>query len=124
MTSASSIEAEGDEVEFEPESGSAAPNDLSDKEVRQFSGGKIKPNTFVLPLWKGGHVSFNPESSVSIFALISLFFLLVCLILVALVGAIVGNASWLDNIMTALGHAIAAVVGAIVGSSAIKKSND
>jgi hypothetical protein len=111
------------EVEFEPaaEQPPEQPSPDAQREVEQFKHG-VKPNTAVIPLWKNGHISFNPESSVSVFALIALCLLLLTVLIQTFIGIWVAHtADWMASLATALGHAITGVVGAIVGSSVAKK---
>lgn len=113
-----------DDVEFEPaeESPPEEPTPIAERELAQFKG-ELKPNTAVIPLWKHGHISFNPESSVSVFALIALCLLLLTVLLQTFIGIwIAKDADWMTTMANALGHAITGVVGAIVGSSVAKKA--
>lgn len=115
----------GDEIFTPEEPPSSAPSDLAKKELEAFgTSANIKPNSIIIPLWGTGHISFNPDGSVSIFAAISLLLLLIFAVLMALVGIWAGEANWLNTIFTALGHAITGVVGAIVGSSVASSKDD
>jgi len=111
-----------DDVEFEPEAPpeSSSPSDVTQKELSQFNKREPKPNSALVPLWRNGHLTFNPENSVAIFALLTLIGLLTVLVIVSIVGAFVGDAAWLDTIMGALGHGISLVIGAIVGGAVVK----
>jgi len=114
-----------DDIEFEPEAppDSSAPTEEARKELLQFNSKEPKPNSALIPLWKNGHLTFNPENSVAIFALVTFFGLLVALIMVSIIGAFVAqDASWLDTIMGALGHGISLVIGAIVGGAVVKSN--
>ncbi|MGI0527310.1 hypothetical protein [Rhizobium giardinii] len=114
-----------DEIEFEIEEAPEGPlSAMAEQEAQQFQKQPPKPNTAILPLWKNGHLSFNPESSVSIFALIALVLLLLTVLISTLIGIWVGDTQWMAALATALGHAVTGVVGAIVGSSVAKKSDE
>jgi hypothetical protein len=114
-----------DDVEFEAEEAPEGPlSSRAKEEVQQFQRQLPKPNTAVIPLWKNGHLSFNPESSVSIFALIALVLLLVTVLLSTAIGIGVGDTQWMAALANALGHAITGVVGAIVGASVVKKDSE
>jgi len=78
-------------------------------------------NTAVIPLWKGGYISFNPEDSVSVFALLALILLVFGCVAVTFIGILLGDPAWLEPLTTALGYAITGVVGAILGSAATNK---
>ncbi|WP_394154425.1 hypothetical protein [Loktanella salsilacus] len=112
-----------EEIDFEPADVGAGSSpvggDLAEKEAEQF-GKKPEKNTVVIPLWKGGYVSFNPNESVPIFALLALILLLGVVILLSFIGIWLTESSWVESLATALGHAITGVVGAIVGSAATK----
>ncbi|MEY9717908.1 hypothetical protein ABIA22_000398 [Sinorhizobium fredii] len=111
-----------DEFEFEPEEAPPGPpSTRAEDEVKQFGSQPPKPNTVIIPLWKNGHLSFNPESSVSVFALMALVLLLVTVLISTTIGIWVGDVEWMSSLANALGHAITGVVGAIVGSSVGKK---
>jgi len=57
---------------------------------------------FVLSLCKHGHISFNPDSSVSVFALLALVLLLVCALCLSFIGMGVGpDSDWFERIATA-----------------------
>ncbi|KPH09111.1 hypothetical protein CO657_19805 [Rhizobium acidisoli] len=114
-----------DDIEFEVEEAPAGPlSARAEQEAQQFQRQPPKPNTAMIPLWKNGHLAFNPESSVSIFALIALVLLLLTVLISTFVGIWVGDTQWMAALANALGHAVTGVVGAIVGSSVAKKSND
>ena len=98
------------------------PNDessldgLAKKEHEVFSF-NIKPNTIIIPLWKRGHISFDPDSGIHIFAVIALILIMVSLIALSIVGYFYSTSlKWLEIIMTAGGHAITAIVGALIGA--------
>lgn len=107
--------------EEEPIPNSAMSADLAELEVKTFGRKGPKDNAVVIPLWKGGYISFNPKDSVAIFALLALVLLLVVGVLVTLVGLGIGDVGWMETLTNALGHAITGVVGAIVGSAATKE---
>lgn len=100
------------------------PSDLALKEKALFKESAVKPNTIVIPLGKTGHISFNPPNSTSIFAVIALFVLLITTIIISFFGIWFSDVTWADTLMGGLGHAITAVVGAIVGASVASKSGD
>ena len=108
-----------DDVIFEPEGGEppSVPSDKTQGEIASFGKGEPKSNTMYVQLWGKGYLSFNPDNSVSVFALISLVLLLVVLIIVSIVGAFVDDPTWLEKLVTGLSLAISAVIGAIVGSA-------
>lgn len=117
---------DADDVVFKAETppASSEAGKLAELEVKTFGRKGPKENAVVIPLWKGGYISFNPKDSVSIFALLALVLLLIVGCVVTAIGIWVGNASWMDTLTTALGHAITGVVGAIVGSAASKDKSD
>lgn len=117
---------EGDDLpEFEADQpASNAPSPQAQHEEKVFGKQPPKPNTVLIKLWGGGHVSFNPESSVPIFAVMALVLLLISVPIVVLVGLAGGDTTWMNSIMTAIGHAITAVIGAIVGSAIKGKEKD
>jgi hypothetical protein len=79
-----------------------------------------KPNSIVIKLWNGSHVSFEPENSVQIFSILALGMLAVTCILIGFFGIFVNHqAAWPEKAFTVLGSAISAIVGAMVGSSAV-----
>ena len=77
----------------------------------------------MIRLWRGGYISFNPEDSVPIFAFLALILLLGVVIITVIAGIWISETGWMDRLTTALGHAITAVIGAIVGSSAAKATS-
>jgi hypothetical protein len=78
----------------------------------------IRPNSFSLRFGIG-HLSFEAENAVQIFAVLSLIILTVLGIVVS-ISAIwsPAGASWPEKAFTVIGAAISTVVGAIVGSAA------
>jgi|GEM_PF-6147845 len=95
----------------------AGSDELAKKEQKIFSS-PIKPNTIIIPLWKSGHVSFNPDSSVHIFAVIALVIIMTGLVILSIIGPFLSaSLKWLEIIMTAGGHAITAIVGALIGAT-------
>lgn len=112
-----------DDVDFDPvvEEPPKSPSKRAIDEERSLGAPIMKPNTIVLPMWRKGHVSFEPESGVQIFAILALVMVLLTMALLGLIGIFVdGAATWLDKAFTALGNVISAVVGAMVGSSVSK----
>ena len=117
---------DGNDVVFKAETppASSEAGNLAELEVKTFGRRGPKENAVVIPLWKGGYISFNPKDSVSIFALLALVLLLVVSFLVTLIGLGIGDVGWMETLTVALGHAITGVVGAIVGSAASKDKSD
>jgi roadblock/LC7 domain-containing protein len=102
----------------------AADGDLARKEQALFSK-KLIPNTIHIPLWKSGYLAFNPDNHVPIFALMALIVLSALAVVMAVVGIWVAvDAVWMDRIFTALGHAITAIVGAMVGAAITTKKSE
>lgn len=112
-----------DDIEFEPEKPSSSDGvGERAKREQKFIESPPKPNTVMLKLWKGGHLTFNPETHVPIFAIVALVVLLVSALVIAIVGIwIPANAIWMDKLFTAIGYAITAIVGAIVGAAVSDK---
>lgn len=110
-----------DDIEFSVDqtaSSLSEPSELAKKEQEKIEMA-LKPNSIVLKLWNGGHVSFEPESPVQIFAMLALITLSGTCMVVAIVGIFTPQeAMWPEKAFTVLGGAISAIVGAMVGSAA------
>lgn len=106
-----------DDTEFvaeQPEP-SASEDPSAAKELSFFSR-DVPPNTVLVKLWSGGHLSWKSESSAPVLALIMLMVLCLLLLILAFLSHWIGDK--LEGIFQILGNAISAVVGAVVGSSA------
>lgn len=110
-----------DDIEFEIDAAAKGPivgSDLARKEQAQIEQ-PPKPNSIVISLWGKSHISFEPENSVQIFAILALVLLAVTCTIVAICSIFAQpNASWPEKALTVLGSVIASIVGAMVGSSA------
>ncbi len=98
---------------------SKGDSELAKKEQAQIEQAP-KPNSIVIKLWGGSHVSFEPENSVQIFSILALGMLALTCVLIGFFGIFSHpQATWPEKAFTVLGSAISAIVGAMVGSSAV-----
>ena len=109
----------GDEVVFEadkPPTGSPSANAI--KEEKSFDAPVPKPNTVRIPLGKTGHITFEPDSAVPIFAIVALM-LLILIFLIVVIAALAFNsqAGWIEKAITGLISLMSTIVGAMVGGN-------
>ena len=93
-------------------------SDVNESQERSMYGGAhpAQPNSLFIPLGKLGHLSWQSESGTPVLALIMLVAILVCLAITAIASAFTSSAA-VTSIASALGQALLAIVGAVLGSS-------
>lgn len=102
----------------EPPQG-AASSPTAKAEEEAFGRPQPQPNTFFLPLGSRGHISWHSESSTAVLGVIVLVILAILTLFVCCVAAFAPDKElWFSPLMQALGSALAAVAGAIVGATA------
>lgn len=114
-------------IEFSPEDApvSDQASETALKEQKVIESGIRPPNSISIPLWKNGHLTFNPNSYVPIFSLVALILLLVTILAVLVIGIWTpSDAEWMDKITSALGYGVTGIIGAMVGSAASSKKKD
>lgn len=95
----------------------AAPSEAAKAEQGKIEP-EIKPNSFSLRFGIG-HISFEADNAVQIFAILSLVILTTLGVSVSFFAIFSANgAVWPEKAFTVIGAAISTVVGAIVGSAA------
>jgi hypothetical protein len=106
--------------EFVPiESTNPAQNSSPDAEIGMYAAVHERfPNSFYLSFGKVGHISWHSESSAAVLSLIMLIIVCVLIFLVILISAFTGERTWFASILQLLGNGMAAIIGAVVGSSA------
>lgn len=116
-----------DSEDFDLKAEDAPPKqggDLARKEQELFSK-PPKPNSIHIRLWKDGYITFNPDNHVPVFAFLALIVITLLSLAIAIVGIwLPADAIWMDRLYTALGHAIAAIIGAMVGSAITSKKDN
>ena len=114
-------------VEFSSEDAPASDrvSDIALKEQKAIESVGRRQTQYIFLYWKGGHITFNPNSYVPIFSLVALVLLLFTTLLVLLIGIWTPpGAEWLDKITSALGYGVTGIIGAMVGSAASSKKSD
>jgi hypothetical protein len=116
-----------DQVQFTPDS-NKPPEYASEKARNEqaafFQEPERKPNSIVIKLWKDGHLTFEPDSGVQIFAILALVLLSLTVVAVSAIGIWTSaDATWPEKAMTSIGNAISAIVGAMVGSAVTSRVN-
>jgi hypothetical protein len=109
-----------DDFEYgEPPEGEAVP--AASDEARMYEAHPKRPNSFFLRIGKSSHLSYQSEGATPVLALVMLIIILVAIVLTGIVAVFAGqDATWPTAAVTALGQAILAIIGAILGASKSK----
>jgi hypothetical protein len=110
---------DGYDFAAEPQTPPKQVSDIAKREQAVIEAPPVAPNSVLIKLWGGGHISFAPDSSATMFAIIALILLLIAILLFSCIGLFVQpTATWADKLSGSLGNGISAIVGAIFGASA------
>ena len=111
---------EDDTILKEP-TGVKRVGDVSEAQYKKMLGNgehhPKKPNSVFIPLWKNGYLSWQSESNLSVLALIMLVIIIVATLIVLFCSIFFENVDVPTMILTALGQALLAIIGAVLGSS-------
>jgi VIT1/CCC1 family predicted Fe2+/Mn2+ transporter len=96
----------------------ARVSDVTEQQERSMYGGAQpqKPNSLFLPFGKLGHISWQSESGTPVLALLMLLVILISMIVAIVISAFSSSSAGATAI-SALGQALLAIVGAVIGSS-------
>jgi hypothetical protein len=115
-------EAPEEEKELEEPPSVTRVSDVSENQERSMYGGAHpeQPNSLFIPLGKLGHLSWQSESGTPVLALIMLVVILICLVMVSLISIFTMSGA-ASNAASALGQALLALVGAVLGASGLSR---
>jgi hypothetical protein len=113
--------SDADDVEFEPEGPeNKVDASLKNNETNFYASSdhSTPPNSFHFNFGRWGHISWHSESSAAVLSLLMFFLLCATTLIVAIVVSFSSDKAWASSFLQVLGHAITAVVGAVVGAGA------